>query len=488
MQKEVDNILVEIPEALPARVGEALSQVRAIHRRRVLRRLGGAVGSVVAVLAATVTLAAVNPALASQIPLVGEWLGGLFYEAGHDSKPGTGGAFIGTYSSVLEDVEVPAATENGEWGITFRQGYTDGHKVMLSLSLTGPQGDLERYSSVLFAGYGQTSTATINGETAQIQGVNSFEEREGSWDTTMAVVVPESQQEAETLEVAVTLQGLEGQMAELGAHGEVKTISTEPIQGSFSASFTLTVDHSNDYAFVSQAEDNRAKVFAVSGTPTQTVVSVEIPFWGYRNFGALEEDGVKGSARLVLPDGTQLRPDDRRSADLGGYDYRAAKTQSCDLYFDGLPAGTSQVELEFFWQEVGTQQEEVLASFTLDLANQEITAAGTQGLHPVQPAGNRGHRLGGKRLHRKGRLVQPGGELHRPCVLLPSRRLPGNEPAGGGAKRARGDAIPLPSLRGGRRAQPGLDPAARLCHRQPSPAAEHLPGDPAPYGGGGPCG
>ena len=380
MQKEVDNILVEIPEALPARVGEALSQVRAIHRRRVLRRLGGAVGSVVAVLAATVTLAAVNPALASQIPLVGEWLGGLFYEAGHDSKPGTGGAFIGTYSSALEDVEVPAATENGEWSITFRQGYTDGHKVMLSLSLTGPQGDLERYSSVLFAGYGQTSTATINGETAQIQGVNSFEEREGSWDTTMAVVVPESQQEAETLEVAVTLQGLEGQMAELGAHGEVKTISTEPIQGSFSASFTLTVDHSNDYAFVSQAEDNRAKVFAVSGTPTQTVVSVEIPFWGYRNFGALEEDGVKGSARLVLPDGTQLRPDDRRSADLGGYDYRAAKTQPCDLYFDGLPAGTSQVELEFFWQEVGTQQEEVLASFTLDLANQEITAAGTQGV------------------------------------------------------------------------------------------------------------
>ena len=299
MQKEVDNILVEIPEALPARVGEALSQVRAIHRRRVLRRLGGAVGSVVAVLAATVTLAAVNPALASQIPLVGEWLGGLFYEAGHDSKPGTGGAFIGTYSSVLEDVEVPAATENGEWGITFQQGYTDGHKVMLSLSLTGPQGDLERYSSVLFAGYGQTSTATINGETAQIQGVNSFEEREGSWDTTMAVVVPESQQEAETLEVAVTLQGLEGQMAELGAHGEVKTISTEPIQGSFSASFTLTVDHSNDYAFVSQAEDNRAKVFAVSGTPTQTVVSVEIPFWGYRNFGALEEDGVKGSPSCV---------------------------------------------------------------------------------------------------------------------------------------------------------------------------------------------
>ena len=97
----------------------------------------------------------------------------------------------------------------------------------------------------------------------------------------MAVAVPESQQGAETLEVAVTLQGLEGQAAEASA-------DSVPIPGSFSASFTLTVDHSNDFSFVSQAEDNRAKVLAVRGTPTQTVVSVEIPFWGYRNFGALE--------------------------------------------------------------------------------------------------------------------------------------------------------------------------------------------------------
>ena len=96
MQKEVDNILVEIPEALPARVGEALSQVRAIHRRRVLRRLGGAVGSVVAVLAATVTLAAVNPALASQIPLVGDWLGSLFFALGVTGLGRRGGESLST--------------------------------------------------------------------------------------------------------------------------------------------------------------------------------------------------------------------------------------------------------------------------------------------------------------------------------------------------------------------------------------------------------
>ena len=91
MQKEVDNILVEIPEALPARVGEALSQVRAIHRRRVLRRLGGAVGSVVAVLAATVTLAAVNPALASQIPLVGSGWGACSTRLAMTANPAQAG-------------------------------------------------------------------------------------------------------------------------------------------------------------------------------------------------------------------------------------------------------------------------------------------------------------------------------------------------------------------------------------------------------------
>ena len=373
MRENCNDIHIPISPELGGRVEAALGEVRRLHRHRMLRRAGTVLGSFVAVMGALLGLAVVNPAMASQVPLVGEWLGGLFYESNYESKTGSAGAFLETYSSALEDVGVTAATESQEWGVTFHQGYTDGNMVLLSLSLTGPQEELEQYAFVTLDGYGQSSLASINGEPASIQGVNTFEKREGSWSTTMAVAVPESQQGAETLEVAVTLQGLEGQAAEASA-------DSVPIPGSFSASFTLTVDHSNDFSFVSQAEDNRAKVLAVRGTPTQTVVSVEIPFWGYRNFGALEEDGVKGTARLVLADGTQMAVEPRRSQELGGYDYQAAKAQSCDLYFDGLPAGTSQVELEFFWQEVGTQQEEVLASFTLDLANQEITAAGTQGV------------------------------------------------------------------------------------------------------------
>ena len=373
MRENCSDIHIPISPELGGRVEAALGEVRRLHRHRMLRRAGTVLGSFVAVIGALLGLAVVNPAMASQVPLVGEWLGGLFYESNYESKTGSAGAFLETYSSALEDVGVTAATESQEWGVTFHQGYTDGNMVLLSLSLTGPQEELEQYAFVTLDGYGQSSLASINGEPASIQGVNTFEKREGSWSTTMAVAVPESQQGAETLEVAVTLQGLEGQAAEASA-------DSVPIPGSFSASFTLTVDHSNDFSFVSQAEDNRAKVLAVRGTPTQTVVSVEIPFWGYRNFGALEEDGVKGTARLVLADGTQMAVEPRRSQELGGYDYQAAKAQSCDLYFDGLPAGVSQATLEFFWQKVGTEQEEVLASFTLDLENQTVLPAGTQGV------------------------------------------------------------------------------------------------------------
>ena len=213
MRENCNDIHIPISPELGGRVEAALGEVRRLHRHRMLRRAGTVLGSFVAVMGALLGLAVVNPAMASQVPLVGEWLGGLFYESNYESKTGSAGAFLETYSSALEDVGVTAATESQEWGVTFHQGYTDGNMVLLSLSLTGPQEELEQYAFVTLDGYGQSSLASINGEPASIQGVNTFEKREGSWSTTMAVAVPESQQGEETLEVAVTLQGLEGQAA-----------------------------------------------------------------------------------------------------------------------------------------------------------------------------------------------------------------------------------------------------------------------------------
>ncbi len=172
-----EEMMCDIPISpeLKSRVEQTLQEVQRIHRRKLLRRAGGIVGSFVAVVGILFTMAAVNPVLASHIPLIGDWLGSLFYDAGHDSKPGTGGTFLETYG-LLEDVN--AAADSGPWTMSVDQGYTDGENIQLSLSITGPQEDLSRFTSIQVEGYGLSgASAAVNGEEATIEGVNSFEER-----------------------------------------------------------------------------------------------------------------------------------------------------------------------------------------------------------------------------------------------------------------------------------------------------------------------
>lgn len=397
MQKELNHIQIPIPSQLDDRVEEALGQVRRIHRGKVLRRVAAPLATLVVMVGTVFTLAAVNPALASQIPLVGSWLDSLFYDANHDSKVGANGAFLETHE-VLEEVNVAAAAENGEWTVTFLQGYTDGNTVQLSLELTGPQEELADYTGVDVGNYGQGAvTATINGEAAAVEGVNPFYEREGQWVSTMTLAVPQSQQDAETLSLEVTLQDLEGrveneeaqaaadqdQLARLEweANGETAgtpypeeppvAVASQAIPGSFSASFTLTVDREHSFSFAADAENNGAKVLAVSGTPAQTVITVEKPFWGLLDSIVETEAPTQGVACLELPDGTQLWMDLDRSRDLGGYDYTLQESQQADLYFDGLPGGVTQAVLRFYDANRGQQ---VLAEFTIDLSAQTVTS------------------------------------------------------------------------------------------------------------------
>ena len=116
MREEMNTIEISIPQELDQRVRQAMGQVRAIHRRRILRRAGAAMGSFAAVVGVLLGMAAVNPAMASQIPLVGDWLGSLFYQVNYDSKVGTTGAFVETYEAmedVLPDMKVIIEGGNG---------------------------------------------------------------------------------------------------------------------------------------------------------------------------------------------------------------------------------------------------------------------------------------------------------------------------------------------------------------------------------------
>lgn len=374
MREKVNEIQISIPEELGVRVGAALGEVRRLHRKRVLRRAGAVMGSFVAAVGVLMGMAAVNPAMASQIPLVGEWLGNLFYQANYDSKYGTNGAFIETYAA-MQDVSASAAS--GEWQVTFEEAYTDGYSLVVSMGLSGPEEALQQYRSVLVE---QSEVAvSVNGVTAQVEGVNAFVERDGKWTSTMTVQVPESQQEADSMQVEVTLTGLTGEIydeaaAEQAAQEEAgPPLVYEAVGEGFTASFTLPVDREHNYSFTCQAEQNGAQVLAVSGTPTQTVITVVKPFWGQGDSIVETQVPALGTPVLVLPDGTELSYNFDRSRDLGGYDYQATETQTADLYFDGLPQGVTQAELQFRQTEPHayneTPVETVLAAFTINLTN-----------------------------------------------------------------------------------------------------------------------
>ena len=386
-----------IPETLDNRVQQALLQVRRIHRGRVLRRMGGTAASLVAVCGLFVTLAAVNPALASQVPLIGSWLGTLFYDANYENKTGTPGAFLETYE-VLEPVD--AAAQRGDWTVTVLKGYSDGNTVQLSLGLTGPQEELDSFSGVDVGSYGLDGGAvvTINGEQATVEGVNPFYEREGQWTTTMTADIPQSQRSADTLTLEVTLQNLTGRVEDQEAQAAAdeyqkarlewetneetagtpmqeeapSTITSQAIEGSFALSFSLPVDREHSFSFEAHGESNGAKVLAVSGTPAQTVITVEKPFWGVMDSIVEWDVPTQGVPCLELADGTQLWLDLDRSRDLGGYDHTLQETQQADIYFDGLPQGTTQVQLVFYQSGQG-QESPALAEFTIDLTAQTVT-------------------------------------------------------------------------------------------------------------------
>ena len=95
MREKVNEIQISIPEELGARVGAALGEVRRLHRKRVLRRAGAVMGSFVAVVGVMLGMAAVNPAMASQIPLVGGLAGQPVLPGQLRQQGGSRGSFCG---------------------------------------------------------------------------------------------------------------------------------------------------------------------------------------------------------------------------------------------------------------------------------------------------------------------------------------------------------------------------------------------------------
>ncbi len=357
------EISLEIPARLSGVVDESLRQVEQLHRRRMAKRIGTTFGSFAALVAAFLVFGFSNPALASEIPLIGQ----IFKNV--SQKTGQIPANIEEYGLAQPINQTAAGTEG--YSLTATKAYSDGYTVVVGLELSAPEETLSRFT-LLEVDKKEDEfpcDAAMNGEEAEVDTVSPFTWQEEKLIGAVKLTVPESQRDAEKLDVAFTLRGLSGNTAP-----ENTNAVYEDVPGEFKLEFPVTVDREHETSFTSGAEDNGAKVLAVLSTPAQTVITVERPYWGDVHPG-IPGDGSKGYPALYTEDGTEIARNIGATWD-GGWRYDCKETQTADLYFDGVPAGETKVVLRFC-ADNSFKEADKLAEFTIDLEKKTVTPAGT---------------------------------------------------------------------------------------------------------------
>ncbi len=367
MLENREAIQIAIPSCLGDRVNESLRQVERLHRKRVRVRLGTTLGSFVAVVAAFLTFGFMNPALASQIPVLGR----IFQVVNAPGKVG-GSANLGTYG-LAEEIGLRLESTEPGTNMTVQQAYGDGNTVQLSLVLELPEELSGRYQWVESQHEGSACEARINGEAVEKSGkMNGFQSAEdGLWVATMVLPVPEDQREAEQYEVSLLLRGLAGVLPGYDADS-LTGYEKEAIPGEFRGTFSFAPDRTHLVTFESGAENNGAKILSVSTAPAQTEIRIEKPYWGPRH-PAVPDDGDLGYPYLFTEDGEEIQMDHGKTYD-GGYRSNAQAAQEASLFFDSVPAGTKKLVIWFCNENQWEQVTETQAKFVIDLESRTVTS------------------------------------------------------------------------------------------------------------------
>lgn len=359
MQKDMN-----IPDELNLVVENSLRQVRRLHRGKMLRRAGTVCGSFVILIAAFLVFGYTNPVLASQIPLLGR----LFSERAVNNKISVGNENVADYG-VVEQISKTADSTVRDCSLIVEEGYCDSNRLQLVLRLDAPEEFKELYDTIEVDAAG---SLVLNGETAEYK-ISSFLLRDGEWLAFLEAKLPD--EDLDTISVELTL----GEMNAIEkpkpgiVYSEENPIPRSGLEGTFNAGFEVKVDKSHEFGFECGAEDNGAEIYSVSGTPIQTVIKMHKPFWGETT--PLPEDAAMGIPELLTMDGTKVQILYGDSRTEGGYDAMLREPQDAALYFDGLPAGTTQFVLRFHKDKY--ERKEVLAEFTVDIEKQTVTPSKT---------------------------------------------------------------------------------------------------------------
>ncbi len=365
MRIELNAREIPIPARLSGVVDDALCEVKRIHRRKLGKRMGTVCGSLAAVVGAFMIFGFTNPALASEIPLLGSFFKNV------STKTGDFPTNLNGYPTV-QTVGKLAQTDNSEWKLMATEAYSDGSAVQIGLELSAPEETLSRFAFLTVDRKDEEYPcgAVVNGEKAEIDTVSIFTREGEKLIGAARIAVPESQRDAEKLDVSFTLRNLQGNTARENA-----VAVYEDIPGEFKLEFPVAVDRENKVEFTCAAEDTGAQVLAVKSTPAQTVITVEQPYWGdvHEN---VPGDGSKGYPALYTVDGKEIPMYRGASREEGGWRYDSKEVQKADLYFDGVPAGTKRVLLRFCNDNRYLERKK-LAEFTIDLEQKTVTPAGT---------------------------------------------------------------------------------------------------------------
>lgn len=372
-----------LPEEVPGAVEEKLRALyRELPEELPVRRRGAAAGrrgfalAAASMAAAFLLLFGTNlafPAFAESLPVVGRVFENLNRSPWSYVGKTAEGTNLGSYA---EPLDLSAASQGSE--LTVLSAYSDGESLSLSVKLTVPQSVREQVSGYFLA---QDLGISVDGTllTTDVNRLILDDDYQDAYLGTVTLKLPEKAEDGQELKIALHAAQLagKGKMTKDFMDGPV------PLEGDFGLDFTVTVNSGNNVSFSAQAQDEGAKVLAVKSLPTLTKITVTLPDWKLR-----EGSGwYSVEPLLYLTDGTKVQFNLSKSIEDGGY-YPwgdLGQEQTCDLYFDGVPAGTEQMVLRFTQDGEATsftglfapapRQTRVRAEFTIDLKNGMVQAS-----------------------------------------------------------------------------------------------------------------
>lgn len=355
------DIQIDIPAKLDDVINDSLREVERIHRRRVIKRVTTTVGSFLVVVAAFFVFGFTNPALASQIPLIGR----LFQTINNaDSK--TYGTVVIDSPGVAQAIHKETEGSNSDCKLTVETVYCDGHDINLSFLLEAPEVLTRQYRKIS-AVRGHGCSATVNGVDILPPynlSMNGFEEENGQLAATMHLRLPEELEGLESYELFLKLGGFEAWNS--NEEGGSLKLSDE-----FTAALTVQSDLASEITFTADSESNGAKLLKVSATPSRTVLTMEQPYWGEAPIDSDVYDYSMGFPQLFTENGQELQMNYNDTRDKGRWDNESKEIQTYDVYFDGAPQGATELILQYReWRDTG----EILAEFSIDLESQTITS------------------------------------------------------------------------------------------------------------------